>query len=53
MRLGEVVALDERWILSLWVSFLFHDVFGGTNEVYVEVCRWESLSGSLSVSSMV
>ena len=35
------------------MSVLFHDMFGGTNVVYAEVCGWESLSGSLSVSSMV
>jgi hypothetical protein len=51
--MGEVVASDGRWIPILWVSVLFHDVLGGTNVVYAEECGWESLSGSLSVSSMV
>jgi hypothetical protein len=37
----------------MWVSVLFHDVFGGINVVYAEVCGWESLYKSLSVSSMV
>ena len=53
MRVGEAAAPDGRWIPIPWVSVLFHDVFGGTNVVYAEVCGWESLSGSLSVSSMV
>ena len=51
--MGEVDAPDGRWIPILWVSVLFHDMFGCTNVAYAEVCGWESLSGSLSVSSMV
>ena len=51
--MGEAAAPDGRWIHNLWVSVLFHDVFGGTIVVYAEVCGWESLYGSLSVSSMV
>jgi len=51
--MGEAAALDRRWIPILWVSVLFHDVVGDTNVVYAEVCGWESLFGSLSVSSMV
>ena len=51
--MGEAAAPDGRWIHILWVSVLFHDVFGGANVVYAEVCGWESLSGLLSVSSMV
>ena len=51
--MGEAAALDGRWIPILWVSILFHDVFGGTNVVYAEICRWEYPFGSLSVSSMV
>ena len=31
----------------------FHGVLGGTNVVYAEICGWESLYGSLSVSYMV
>ena len=53
MRLVEAVAPDGRWIPILLVSVLFHDVLGGTNMVYAEECGWGSLSGSLSVSSMV
>jgi len=53
MRVGEVTASDGRWNPIRWVSVLFHDVFGGTNVVYAEVYRWESLSGSPSVSSTV
>ena len=51
--MGEAVAPDGRWIPILWVSVLFQGVFGGTNVVYAEVCGLKSLSGSLSVSSMV
>jgi len=51
--MGEAAALDGRWIPILWASVLFHDVLGGTNGMYAEVRGWESLSGSLSVSSMV
>ena len=53
MRIGKAAAPDWRWIPILWVSVLFHAVFGSTNVVYVEECGWGSLSGSLSVSSMV
>jgi len=53
MRVDEVVAPDGRWVPILWVPVMFHDVFGGTNMVYAEVCGWESLSRSLSASSMV
>ena len=49
----EAATPDGRWIPILWMPVLFHDVFGGINVVYDEVCGWESLSGSLSVSSMV
>ena len=49
----EAAALDVRWISILWVSVLFHDVLGGTIVVYAEICGWESLSRSLSMSSMV
>jgi hypothetical protein len=48
--MGEAAARDGRWIPILWVSVLFHDVLGCTNVLYAEVCGWESLSGSLSVS---
>ena len=51
--MSEAAAPDGRWIPILRVSVLFHDVFGGTNVVYAEVCGWKSLSESLSVSSMV
>jgi len=50
---GEAEAPDARWIPILWVFVLFHDMLGGTNVVYDEECGRESLSGSLSVSSMV
>jgi len=50
---GEAIAHDGRWIPILWVSVLFHNAFGGTNVVYAKVCGCKSLSGSLSVSSMV
>jgi len=50
---GEAAAPDGRWIPTLWVSVLFHDVLGGANVVYAEECGWKSLSGSLYVSSMV
>jgi hypothetical protein len=53
MGVGDTAAPDERWIPILWVSVLLHDVFGGTNVVYAEVCGWESLPGLLYVSSMV
>ena len=53
MRMGEATAPDGRWIYIIWVSVLFHDVLDGTNVVYAEECGWESLFGSLSVSSMV
>ncbi len=46
-------APDGRLIPILWLPVLFHEMFGGTNVVYAEVCGWESLSGSLSVISMV
>ncbi len=49
---GETVAPDGRCILILLVVSLFQVVLGGTCAVY-EVGRGrESLSGSLSVSSM-
>ena len=51
--MGEAAALDGRWIPILWVSVLFHDVLGVNNVVHAEGCEWKSLSGSLSVSSMV
>ncbi len=51
--MGEAAAHDGGWIPILWVSVVFHDVLGGTNVVYAEECGWGSLSGSLSVSSMV
>ena len=51
--MGEAAAPDGRWIPILWVSVLFHDVLGGTNVVYAEVCGWESLYGMLFVSFMV
>ncbi len=51
--MGEAPAPGGRWIPIMWVSVLFHGVFGGTNVVYAEVCGWKSLSGSLSVSSIV
>ena len=51
--MGVAAAPDGRWIPILWVPVLFHDEFGGTNVVYAEVCWWKSLSGSLSMSSVV
>ena len=51
--MGEAAAPDGRWIPIMWVSVLFHDVLGCTNVVYADECGWESLSGSLSASSMV
>ena len=53
MRVGEAAALDMRWIPSLWVFVLLHDVCGCTIVVYAKVLGWESLDGSLSVSSMM
>ncbi len=35
------------------MSVLFHEELGGTIVVYAERCGWESLYGSLSVSSIV
>jgi len=49
---SEGAAPDGRWIPILRVSVLFHDVFGGTKVVYAEVCGWDYLFGSLSVSYM-
>ena len=51
--MGEAAAPDGRWTPILGVSILFHDVLGGTSVVYAVGCGWESLSGSLSVSSMM
>ncbi len=51
--MGEVAAPDGSLIPILWVSVVSHDVLGGTDVVYAEECGWESLSGLLSVSSMV
>ena len=53
MRAGEATAPDRRWIPILWVSVLFHGAFGSTNVVYAEICGWEFLYESLSVSSMM
>ena len=53
MRVVEVVAPDGRWISILWVPILFHDACGGTIVMYAIVLGWESLAGSLLVSSMV
>ena len=36
----------------MWALSLFQEVFGGTRVVYGASCLRESLSGSLSVSSM-
>ena len=36
----------------MWAFSLFHDVFGGTRDMYGASRMMESLSGSLSVSSM-
>ncbi len=51
--MGEAATVDARWIPILCVSVLFHGVCGGTVVVYAEAFGWESLYGSLSVSSMV
>ena len=51
--MGDAAAPDGRWIPIVWVSVLFHAVFGGTDVVYAEVCGWESLSWSLSMSFML
>jgi len=53
MRVGKATNPYGRGIPILWVSVLFHDVLGGTNVVYAEVCGWKSLFGSFSVSNMV
>ena len=53
MRVGEAVVFDGRCIPILYVSVLFHDVWGGTIVVWADVVGWESLSGSLFVSSIL
>ena len=51
--MGEAATPDGRYIPILCAPVLLHDVCGGTIVVYAELCGWDSLFGSHSVSSMV
>ena len=51
--MGEVAVPNGRCIPILYVSVLLHDVWGGTILVLADVVGWESLSGSLFVSSIL
>ena len=51
-RLGETAA-PEGWCTPIIFAFSrFREVFGGTSDVHGWSCVRESLSGSLSMSSM-